>query len=201
MPITHTLSIEIPEQTAGKLDLLAQIQGKNVNTMVGEILDAYIEDFTQQISSRPPCAPAPAAGLAPVYDGGGKITSEMVAASYKGAKQVYEGKLGLTDGKNMICAKSGMNPGSAQGHIVDFLAMMKGEEYQRTLSLEATEYYLRHIMQDYGVEGFSLAVGATRRHFEYYSTFTGKKSPRKTRLVNRLVMEYGLQDTLGIEPE
>lgn len=99
-----------------------------------------------------------------------KITNEMVQIAYDYAKKVYSGELTRVEGKTEIAKVSGMNPGSAQDCITDFLAMMEGKVYQRTMSNYGTSYFLENIKKDFGDEAFKLALEATEKHIKYYNS-------------------------------
>lgn len=103
--------------------------------------------------------------------GGGsvKITNDMTEEAYEIAKMVYEGNLSRTEGKNKISDETGMNIGSAGDYITNFLAMMDGQKYTRTLNTYATKYFLTRIKKDYGEDQFQKALRATKEHVKYYN--------------------------------
>lgn len=98
-----------------------------------------------------------------------KITKEMSEVGYEYAKKVYAGELTRTEGKIEIAKVTGMNAGSAQDFITDFLAMMEGSVYHRTLNNYTTKYFLESIKKDFGDEAFRLALEATEKHVRYYN--------------------------------
>lgn len=98
------------------------------------------------------------------------ITDEMVISSYEIAKKVYEGKIGRTEGKLEIAQKTGMNEGSAGDFITNFMAMIDGQKYTRTLNTFATRFYLESIKKDYGEAVFKNAIRAVTEHVKYYNT-------------------------------
>jgi len=65
---------------------------------------------------------------------------------------------------------TGMNAGSAGDYVSNFLAMMKGEKYTRTLNEYTTKYFLDHILEDYGPSALQKAVAACKMHADYYAT-------------------------------
>lgn len=99
-----------------------------------------------------------------------KITNEMVEIAYNYAKKVYSGELTRNEGKIKIAKVSGMNVGSAQDYITDFLAMMEGKEYHRTMSNYGTAYFIENIKKDFGDKTFQLALEATEKHIKYYNS-------------------------------
>lgn len=114
------------------------------------------------------------------------ITSDMTKEAYEISKMVYHGKISRTKGKELIAEKTGMVAGSAQDYITDFLAMMNGERYTRTLNLFATEYYLKSIKADYGKEAFEKAFEACQKHVEYYNKLGYGKQVKTQELIDRL---------------
>lgn len=114
-----------------------------------------------------------------------KITNEMIAIAYQFAKKVYYGELTRQEGKVAIARESGMNEGSAQDYITDFLAMMEGKEYQRVMSNVGTAYYLENIRKDFGEDAFKKAIEATEKHIKYYNQLGYGQLKQKEKLVNR----------------
>lgn len=74
----------------------------------------------------------------------------MSVVTYEVAKKVYEGAFGRGEGKDQIVRLTGMNPGSAGDYISNFLAMMNGEKYTRTLNEYSQGYFLDHILEGMG---------------------------------------------------
>jgi hypothetical protein len=97
------------------------------------------------------------------------ITEEMVMSSYEIVKKVYQGKIGRSEGRTEIAQKTGMNVGSAGDFITNFLAMIDGQRYTRTLNTFATRYYLENIRNDYGEAVFMNAIHAVSEHVKYYN--------------------------------
>lgn len=114
------------------------------------------------------------------------LTTEMTAVAYDLAKKVYEGALGRGEGKDEIVRMTGMNAGSAGDYVSNFLAMMKGEKYTRTLNEYTTKYFLDHILENYGPSALQKAVVACKMHADYYATL----GHGKLVYVERLVEDY-----------
>ncbi|MBM6549889.1 HNH endonuclease [Marinomonas ostreistagni] len=85
-----------------------------------------------------------------------------------------------------------MNKSSATDYIRNFLQMMKGLEYQRTLNLPATEYFLASISKDYGPKYLSLALSSVNKHLNYYEGI-GKS---KQKSIRDIVEHYWAQGTI-----
>ena len=114
------------------------------------------------------------------------LTNEMTTVAYEIAKKVFEGSVGRTEGKDEIVRRTGMNAGSAGDYITDFLAMMNGEKYSRTLNEYSTRYFLERIREDYGESVFQKAIDACRKHAAYYATL----GHGRLAYVERIVEEY-----------
>lgn len=114
------------------------------------------------------------------------LTNEMTIVAYEVAKKVFEGSVGRTEGKDEIVRQTGMNAGSAGDYITDFLAMMNGEKYCRTLNEYSTRYFLERIREDFGESVFQKAIDACRKHAAYYATL----GHGRLAYVERIVEEY-----------
>jgi uncharacterized protein with ParB-like and HNH nuclease domain len=116
----------------------------------------------------------------------GVLTNKMAEVSYEVAKKVYAGSLGRTAGKDEIAKLTGMNSGSAGDYIADFLAMMNGEKYTRTLNEYSTRYFVERIREDFGEGAFRKALAACQKHAEYYAGF----GHGRLAYVERIVKKY-----------
>lgn len=99
-----------------------------------------------------------------------KITNDMIHKAYLYAKKVYNNEITRGEAKVEISRVTGMNNGSANDYITVLLAMLKGEEYHRTINAYATRYFLENIRADFGQEVFTKALSATEQHAKYYSS-------------------------------
>lgn len=114
------------------------------------------------------------------------LTNEMTAVAYEVAKRVFDGSAGRTEGKDEIVRRTSMNAGSAGDYITDFLAMMNGEKYTRTLNEYSTRYFLERIREDYDESVFQKAIDACRKHAAYYASL----GHGRLAYVERIVEEY-----------
>lgn len=115
----------------------------------------------------------------------GKITEEMVEVAYLYAMKVYSGEMTRSEGKAEIVKITGMNGGSAQDFITDFLAMMEGKEYHRTMSNLGTSYFLENIEKDFGIDALKLALEATEKHIKYYNSLGYGQLKAKEEIVKK----------------
>lgn len=98
-----------------------------------------------------------------------KITNEMTHRAYEIVKMVYHGNLTRNEAKYKIADETGMNAGSAGDYVTNFLAMMEGQRYTRTMNTYATRYLLEKIKLEFGEEQFKKALEATKEHVKYYN--------------------------------
>ncbi|MDR2559212.1 MAG: DUF4268 domain-containing protein [Oscillospiraceae bacterium] len=98
------------------------------------------------------------------------ISSDMAEVAYSVARQVHNGKIGRSDGREEIALRTGMNPGSAGDYISAFLSMIGGVEYKRTIKESHTKYFVSQIRTDYGEEAYRRAIEACEKHAKYYAT-------------------------------
>ncbi len=103
------------------------------------------------------------------------ITTEMIEASYKLAKDVFAKRVEKKDAFKILASEFNMNISSASRYIENFPHMMNGEEFKSTYKNEAIEYYLRNIFLDFGNIGLKNALTALDKHIIYYETKTKGK--------------------------
>ncbi|WP_370979729.1 HNH endonuclease [Agaribacterium sp. ZY112] len=109
-----------------------------------------------------------------------KITGTQISEAYLKGKLVFEERLALSDAINDLVSNGAMNKSSATDYVRNFLQMMKGMEYQRTLNFNATEYFLSSIYKDYGEKYLTLALSSVQKHLDYYEGI-GKSTQKSIR--------------------
>jgi 5-methylcytosine-specific restriction protein A len=97
-----------------------------------------------------------------------KIPEELTSTAYEISKRVYEKKLTLKEGKELLVGANRMNSNSASDYINNFRYLIEGKRFTRTNNAYSMEYYFDKIYKDYGSEGLSNALNALRLHIEYY---------------------------------
>ena len=121
------------------------------------------------------------------------ITKEMTEAAYMAAKSVYHGKKMKKIALDELENYHGMNRWSAADYIVCFEKMMKGEAYSRTNNPEATEYFFKSILWDYGPEELRNALQAAQGHVEYYASLDNGSPLHQIRaLIDKYKQELSL---------
>lgn len=113
------------------------------------------------------------------------LTDKMIEQLYQLAKNVYFKKVSMAEAKKRAEFLYGINPGTAEGYIRDFAHMLVGEKYIRTMSEQATRYFLDNISVDFGQEGLSASLIAIQKHKEYY-----EKKASKQRYLERMLKDY-----------
>jgi len=98
------------------------------------------------------------------------ISSDMAEVAYNIARQVHNGTVGRSEGKEEIALRTGMNPGSAGDYISAFLSMMDGIDYKRTIKETHTRYFVSQIRADYGESAYRKAIEACAKHAAYYAS-------------------------------
>ncbi len=108
----------------------------------------------------------------------GKISPEMVAASYEVGKQIYNRLISLKEGVNSL-TKIGMNSNSAVDYVYNYSNLIQGKLFTRTTNSFATEYYLNRIYNEQGKAALRMALLSLSQHIDYYEEKSG--SPVKKR--------------------
>ncbi len=99
------------------------------------------------------------------------ITPEMTAMAYAQAKEVYAARKSRQDAMCYTNRKTGMTEGSVSMAIYIFKQMMNGDRYTRSMKPVDLEYFLSHILQDYGWGKLENALKSTIAHVDYYVQF------------------------------
>lgn len=120
-----------------------------------------------------------------------KITTDQIAAAYKVAKAVVIGTMPEAQGVRQLEWESAMRASTASDFIRNLRQMVNGDEYQRTLSIEATNFYLDAIRQDFDGKIYLNALKSLERHLDYYEALaTGHKQPGQRKLLAARKSEF-----------
>jgi 5-methylcytosine-specific restriction enzyme A len=104
-----------------------------------------------------------------------QIQDNYIPTVYIAAKNVYEKKMTLSEGKSWVHHSVGMNPNSAADFINNFKCLLEGKKYIRALNAFSVKYFLENILKDYGHTKLFLALSALKQHIEYFETERKKK--------------------------
>ncbi|MBK9625050.1 MAG: HNH endonuclease [Rhodocyclaceae bacterium] len=105
-----------------------------------------------------------------------RIDMPQIEASYEIAKLVFDSKVSRRTDVKQLHELHEMNLSSARDFIEIYRCMRNGALFQRTMNAAATDYYLKQIENQSGVDALSGALISVRSHIEYY------ESLRKTKL-------------------
>ncbi|WP_316570233.1 hypothetical protein [Neobacillus sp. YIM B06451] len=181
----RVLNFTIDKELIQKFEMALTLNNEDSQDVFTRFMKQYVSDSFSKASE------GLGIGRSETKEKSGKITDEMAHVAYTYAKKVYHGVLSRTDGKLEIARLTGMNPGSAQDYITDFLAMMEGKEYHRVMSNYGTKYFLENIKKDYGEAAYIKALEATEKHIKYYNSLGYGKLKAKEELVKKLRERIG----------
>jgi hypothetical protein len=98
----------------------------------------------------------------------GKVSEAMLIACYKAAKEFKDSAhWNIPYLADRVATKTGMNRNNAVMTILAAHALLEGELFKRTLSGDATAFFLERIRTEYGNGRLQLAIGAVRKHVAY----------------------------------
>ncbi|WP_322024529.1 HNH endonuclease signature motif containing protein [Burkholderia sp. BCC1977] len=98
-----------------------------------------------------------------------KISIDQIKIAYAVAIDVYDGALSRADGVRLLHNDHGINLASAADFIENLRRMLAGQEFQRTLSVEATDYFLSRIAAERDDVELEKAIAASYAHLDYYA--------------------------------
>jgi 5-methylcytosine-specific restriction protein A len=122
-----------------------------------------------------------------------EITKEMIVAAYRVSKEIHNNQMSKNEAIELLINQHGMNHNSATDYINNFNYMMKGQKYSRTNNEEATEYYLNHILQDFGENQLVIALNAVDKHIIYYEGLGHGKLPGIRRIYEKYLKQLNLE--------
>lgn len=123
------------------------------------------------------------------------IEDAQIQAVYELGKQVSEGELGLSDAAEILSQRHGMKQGSAFSYLGTLRCILAGREYQRTVNLAATRYFLKRIHEDFGTAGLQRAVSACKQHLRYYARKGRSELPSLRALVAEFDSNFDVQES------
>ena len=106
-----------------------------------------------------------------------EITNAMIEVTYDLAKNVYTNVIKENEALSILTNEHGMNRNSAADYIHNLKYMIDGIEYARTNNEYATEYFLKNIYTDFGIDKFRNALNALDKHIIYYESLGQGKLP------------------------
>lgn len=97
-----------------------------------------------------------------------RITPVQIEASYNVASRVFDQKMTIEAGANMLQDAHGLNINSARDFINDYRLMLLGKVFHRAMSAPAIDYYLSRILAERGAVLLEAAVLSVEKHIKYY---------------------------------
>jgi 5-methylcytosine-specific restriction protein A len=82
-----------------------------------------------------------------------ELTQKILEEVFQVTRQVDKGDITLAKGRDELVRAYGFNPNSANMTIRSLRHMLNGERYRRALTLDATDYFLGRIQEEYGNQG------------------------------------------------
>ncbi len=117
-----------------------------------------------------------------------KLTSDMIAQLYQLAKSVHFGKISMKKAKETAETLYKIHPGTAEGYFRNLSHLLAGEKYIRTMNEQATQYFLDHILIDFGIEAMRASLVSISKHKAYY-----ENKATKERYLDRILKDYHFQ--------
>lgn len=131
-----------------------------------------------------------------------KITNEAVHEIYKICKNVYFKKIRQSEALKLVKKEELMARGSASNYIGNFKCMMQGVGYKRAMSVYSTEYFLRNIHHDFGIETFSKSISSATEHLIYYHSLNNGRQVTNSNLIESLIVEFEIKnDEFRVYPD
>jgi 5-methylcytosine-specific restriction protein A len=95
------------------------------------------------------------------------IPKTAIPILYKISQQFFNGELDLTAARDKV-GENGINKNTGRDYIYAFKGLLKGDEFKRTINAASMDYYLEHILEDYGTAQLHLSLISFMLHIEYY---------------------------------
>jgi len=96
-----------------------------------------------------------------------ELSQEILEEIFQITRQVDRGDITLTKGRDDLVRVYGFNANSANMTIRSLRHMLNGERYRRALTLDATDYFLGRIREEYGDNGLQKALAGLSAHVDY----------------------------------
>lgn len=97
-----------------------------------------------------------------------KLENVNAPLAFKVANEVYNKRMGHTEGRKWLSTHGGFNNNTAGDLIADFRYLMEGESFERTLNGFYATYFLEHIYEMYGRNRLQQALRSLQQHINYY---------------------------------
>jgi 5-methylcytosine-specific restriction protein A len=105
-----------------------------------------------------------------------ELSQDILEEIFQVARRVDRQDITLTKGIDDLVRAYGFNANTANVTIRSLRHMLNGERYRRALTLDATDYFLDRIGEEYGNQGLERALAALSAHIDYRHS-TGRRVP------------------------
>lgn len=97
-----------------------------------------------------------------------KIPHEIIPSAYITAKKVFENKLTQKEAKDYLSTNFKVTYGSTGDYYVFFRYLIDGKGSCRILNTTTMNYFLEHILKDYGSEQLKKSLNAFMQLIKHY---------------------------------
>lgn len=105
-----------------------------------------------------------------------KISRDVLEEIFEVTQKIDRGDITLTKGRDDLARSHGLNVNSTNIVIRSLRHMLNGERYRRALTMDATEYFLCRIKEEFGNDGLTKALAGLSSHIDYRHS-TGSNVP------------------------
>lgn len=97
-----------------------------------------------------------------------RTNEKMIDECYKYGKMLYNNPdADIKEFADTVMKETGMNKSSAYIYIYAVQSLLQGEQFKRHINSNALKRYFELILIEFGKEGLSKALSATKQHVEY----------------------------------
>lgn len=130
----------------------------------------------------------------------GKITNEMIHESYELGKKYYNQDLQEKDGIDKLVS-IGVNPASASFLLSMYKWHVDVTEYKKSMNAYGTEYYLKRIYEEHGIQGLETALRSLKLNLVYYESFGKGKRTSGWKIYNKYLEIAKSDNSIFLSPE
>ncbi|WP_197713337.1 HNH endonuclease [Moritella yayanosii] len=130
-----------------------------------------------------------------------KIELDSIKHVYELAKQVHFSGMPRGEAIKTSIENGWMGKGSTQDYIQNFKYLMNGFVYKRTMNLAGTEFFLRQILNDFGMASFTKSLRLVSEHVTYYNSLGHGRQVQTQKLVEDLIIEFSINIDEHIFPD
>jgi 5-methylcytosine-specific restriction protein A len=96
-----------------------------------------------------------------------ELSQDILEEIFQVTQHVAREDTTLTKGRDSLVRAYGFNANSVNMTIRSLRHMLNGERYRRALTLDATDYFLGRIREEYGNHGLQKALAGLSAHIDY----------------------------------